>query len=81
VREGRPHIVDRILDGDVHLVMNTTSGTQAIKDSFDIRRTALMKGIPYYTTLSAARALVDALAQLRAGKLGVRSIQEYQQEQ
>jgi hypothetical protein len=40
-----------------------------------------MKGIPYYTTLSAARALVDALAQLRAGKLGVRSIQEYQQEQ
>jgi carbamoyl-phosphate synthase large subunit len=80
VREGHPHIVDRILDGDVHLVMNTTSGAQAIKDSFPIRRTALMKGIPYYTTLSAARAVVGALAQLRAGKLGVRSIQEYQRD-
>jgi carbamoyl-phosphate synthase large subunit len=36
-----------------------------------------MKGVPYYTTLSAARALVGALAQLRAGKMGVRSLQEY----
>jgi carbamoyl-phosphate synthase large subunit len=80
VREGHPHIVDRILDGDVQMLMNTTSGAQAIKDSFPIRRTALMKGIPYYTTLSAARAVVGALAQLRAGKLGVRSIQEYQRD-
>jgi carbamoyl-phosphate synthase large subunit len=78
VREGRPHIVDRLLDGAVQLVINTTSGAQAIKDSFPIRRTALMKGVPYYTTLSAARALVGALAQLRAGKMGVRSLQEYQ---
>jgi carbamoyl-phosphate synthase large subunit len=78
VREGRPHCVDRILDGDIQLVINTTSGTQAIKDSFPIRRTALVKGVPYYTTLSAARALVGALAQLRAGKMGVRSLQEYQ---
>jgi carbamoyl-phosphate synthase large subunit len=78
VREGRPHIVDRLLDGAIHLVINTTSGAQAIKDSFDIRRTALVKGVPYYTTLSAAKALVGALAQLRAGKLAVRTLQEYQ---
>jgi carbamoyl-phosphate synthase large subunit len=78
VREGRPHIVDRILDGDVQLVINTTSGAQAIKDSFPIRRNALVRGIPYYTTISAARALVGALAQLRTGKLDVRSLQEYQ---
>src|SRR4029077_599192 len=64
VREGRPHIVDRILDGDIHLVINTTSGAQAIKDSFPIRRTALVKGVPYYTTLSGGRAAVGALAQL-----------------
>ena len=80
VREGRPHCVDRMLDGDVHLVMNTTAGAQAIKDSFDIRRTALVRGIPYYTTLSAARAAVGAIAELRSGRMDVRSLQEYQQE-
>jgi carbamoyl-phosphate synthase large subunit len=80
VREGRPHCVDRMLDGDVHLVMNTTAGVKAIKDSFDIRRTALVRGIPYYTTLSAARAAVGAIAELRSGRMDVRSLQEYQQE-
>ncbi len=78
MREGRPHIVDRILDGDIQVVMNTTHGAQAIKDSFPIRRTALMRGIPYYTTLSAARAAVAALGELRAGRMSVRSLQEYQ---
>ena len=69
VREGRPHCVDQILDGDIQLVINTTSGAEAIKDSFPIRRNALLKGIPYYTTLSAARAAVGAIAELRAGKI------------
>jgi carbamoyl-phosphate synthase large subunit len=78
VREGRPHIVDKILDGGIQLVINTTQGAQAIKDSFPIRRNALLKGVPYYTTLSAARAAVGAIAALRAGKLDVRSLQEYQ---
>jgi carbamoyl-phosphate synthase large subunit len=81
VREGRPNCVDRMLDGDVHLVMNTTSGAQAIKDSFDIRRTALVRGIPYYTTLSAAKAAVGAIAELRSGRVEVRSLQEYQRDQ
>ena len=80
VREGRPHCVDRMLDGDVHLVVNTTAGVQAIKDSFDIRRTSLVRGIPYYTTLSAAKAAVGAIAELRSGRVDVRSLQEYQQE-
>jgi carbamoyl-phosphate synthase large subunit len=79
VREGRPHSVDKILDGGIQLVINTTSGAAAIKDSFSIRRNTLLKGIPYYTTLSAARAAVGAIAQLRAGKMRVRSLQEYQQ--
>jgi carbamoyl-phosphate synthase large subunit len=78
VREGRPHCVDRILDGDIQLVINTTAGAEAIKDSFPIRRTALVRGIPYYTTLSAARAAVGAIAELRSGRMGVRSLQEYQ---
>jgi carbamoyl-phosphate synthase large subunit len=78
VREGRPHCVDRILDGGIHLVINTTSGPAAIQDSFPIRRNALLRGIPYYTTLSAASAAVGAIAELRAGKMTVRSLQEYQ---
>jgi carbamoyl-phosphate synthase large subunit len=80
VREGRPHCVDRILDGGIHLVINTTAGAEAIKDSFPIRRNALLKWIPYYTTMSAARAAVGAIAELRAGKMRVRSLQEYQAE-
>jgi carbamoyl-phosphate synthase large subunit len=79
IREGRPHCVDRILDGDIQVVVNTTAGAQAIKDSFPIRRTALVRGIPYYTTLSAARAAVAALGELQAGRMGVRSLQEYQE--
>ena len=51
VREGRPHIVDRMLSGAVQLVFNTTEGSQAIADSFSLRRTALTNGIPYYTTV------------------------------
>ena len=77
VQEGRPSIVDRIKDGDVHFVVNTTAGKQEIADSYSIRRETLMKGLPYSTTLTAARAAVGAMEAARQGKLGVRSIQEY----
>jgi carbamoyl-phosphate synthase large subunit len=80
VSEGRPHCVDRLLDGDIVMVINTTSGGEAIKDSFSIRRTALMRGLPYCTTISGARATVGAIATLSAGALGVCSLQEFQQE-
>ena len=78
VREGRPHCVDRMLDGDIHLVINTTQGAEAIRDSFSIRRTALMRGLPYFTTLSGARAAVGAIGKLKAGALTVCSLQEFQ---
>jgi carbamoyl-phosphate synthase large subunit len=61
-------------------VINTTQGTQAIRDSYAIRRTALIAGVPYFTTLSAALALVDALeARAQMGTLPprVRSLQEW----
>jgi carbamoyl-phosphate synthase large subunit len=77
VSEGRPHCVDRMLDGEVHLVVNTTAGTASIRDSFSLRRTALMRGLPYYTTMSAARAAALAIARLRSGTISVCSIQEY----
>jgi carbamoyl-phosphate synthase large subunit len=77
VQEGRPSIVDRIIDGDVHFVVNTTAGKQEIADSYSIRRETLMKGLPYVTTLTGARAAVGAMEAARRGKPTVRSIQEY----
>jgi carbamoyl-phosphate synthase large subunit len=61
ITEDKPHVVDMIERKEISLVINTTEGAQATKDSFSIRRTALMKGITYSTTISGARALVDAI--------------------
>jgi carbamoyl-phosphate synthase large subunit len=78
VREGRPHCVDRMMDGDVHLVVNTTEGADSVRDSFSLRRTALMRGLAYFTTMSAARAAAVAIQRLQAGDMSVRSLQEFQ---
>jgi carbamoyl-phosphate synthase large subunit len=77
VQEGRPSIVDRIKDGDVHFVVNTTAGKREIADSYSIRRETLMKQLPYFTTLTGARAAVGAMEALAQGPVTVRPIQEY----
>jgi carbamoyl-phosphate synthase large subunit len=77
VLEGRPHVVDAMKNGQVQLVFNTTEGAQSYKDSFSIRRTALTQNIPYYTTMSGARASIQAIKALRAGALEVRALQSY----
>ncbi|MGH7014503.1 MAG: carbamoyl-phosphate synthase large subunit [Stellaceae bacterium] len=77
VLEGRPHVVDRMLSGDVQLVFNTTEGAREIADSFTLRRTALAYGIPYYTTVAGARAAVEAITALKAGGLDVATLQSY----
>ncbi|HVB16728.1 MAG TPA: carbamoyl-phosphate synthase large subunit, partial [Stellaceae bacterium] len=77
VQEGRPDIVDEMRSGRVQLVFNTTEGTQAIADSFSLRRTALTHGIPYYTTVAGARAAVQAIGALREGCLEVTPLQAY----
>ncbi len=78
VYEGqRPHIVDRMKSGDVHLVFNTTEGAKALKDSASIRRTALLQKIPYYTTIAGAVAAVAGIAAVRGGTLEVRPLQSY----
>ena len=61
VLEGRPHIVDMLKNGEIDMIVNTTEGSQAIADSYEIRRTALQHGIPYFTTVAGARALVEAI--------------------
>jgi carbamoyl-phosphate synthase large subunit len=77
VLEGRPHIVDVMKNRDVHLVFNTTEGAKALEDSRDIRRTALLNHIPYYTTLSGAIAVTRAIKALKAGSLKVAPLQSY----
>jgi carbamoyl-phosphate synthase large subunit len=77
VLEGRPHIVDSMLSGEVQLVFNTVEGAQATEDSFSLRRTALTNNICYYTTVSGARAAVRAIQRLRSGRLEVAPLQSY----
>ena len=77
VLEGRPHIVDAMKNGDVALVFNTTEGAKALADSKDIRRTALLHHIPYYTTLAGAVAVTRAIKALKAGTLKVAPLQSY----
>ena len=64
VREGRPHIVDMIKNDEINLIVNTTEGKQAIRESRSIRREAVHKRVTYYTTVAAARATCDALDHL-----------------
>ena len=77
VREGSPHVVDMLQDGKVCMVINTPEGTGPWLDSRSIRVTATELDIPLFTTLAAAQAAVNAIAQLRQGAVcGVLSIQE-----
>ena len=77
VAQGRPHIVDRIKDGGVSFICNTTEGVQSMKDSQSIRVAALYGKIPYFTTAAASAAAVKAIAAARARPLEVRSLQSY----
>jgi carbamoyl-phosphate synthase large subunit len=77
VLEGRPHIVDAMKNGGVQLVFNTTEGKQSLVDSFEIRRTALMGKIPYFTTAAGALAAAQAIVATAEGPLEVRPLQSY----
>ncbi len=75
VYEGRPNIVDRLKNGDIQLVMNTTDGTQAVSDSREIRAVALYDRIPYFTTAAASIAAVAAMLSRSEGEIQVRPLQ------
>lgn len=77
VLEGRPHIVDAIVNGEVQLVFNTTEGPRALADSASLRRAALLHKVPYYTTLSGAVAAAQGITGYLGGDLQVRSLQSY----
>ncbi|WP_271438787.1 carbamoyl-phosphate synthase large subunit [Pontixanthobacter luteolus] len=77
VAEGQPHIVDRMIDGEIALVFNTTEGWQSLIDSKSIRATALEMKIPYYTTAAASLATAEAIRAVKPSALEVRSLQDY----
>jgi carbamoyl-phosphate synthase large subunit len=77
VREGRPHIIDRVKSREIALLINTPEGRETTGDSHSIRHVALDYSIPYTTTMAAARATLDAIRALKRGKLEVKSLQEY----
>ncbi len=77
VLEGRPHIVDAIKNDGVQLIFNTTEGAQSITDSYELRRTALLHNIPYYTTTRGAISAMEAIKVLKSSSLEVKPLQSY----
>jgi len=77
--EGRPSVVDHIINGEIDLLINTPLGGRSFDDERRLRQAAISHGVPVLTTLSAARAAARAIAARRAGPLGVKSLQEHWQ--
>ncbi len=77
VHEGRPNPIDLVVSGDVQLLINTPLGKLTQRDDYQIRRAALLRRVPYMTTMSAASAACDAVLAMRSRKTTVRSVQEW----
>ncbi len=77
ISQGRPHILDKLQDGEVTWIVNTSFGRRTTEDSYLIRRAALDLHIPYTTTASGAAAMVMALRELKENTIGVNPVQYY----
>jgi len=77
INEGRPHVGDRILNKEIHLVINTPLGRESFFDDRTVRRIAMLHGVPCITTLTGGAAAIAAIRALRDHGLDVRSLQEY----
>jgi carbamoyl-phosphate synthase large subunit len=75
--EGRPNVVDSIINKKIDLIINTTVGKTSLVDSFSIRRAALDKQVPYVTTIRGATAVVKAIEAMKNKKIDVKPIQAY----
>jgi carbamoyl-phosphate synthase large subunit len=80
VSQGRPNVIDAIINKQIHLIINTPSGKRGRAEGYMIRRAAVDYGIPYITTLSGAYAAVRAIEAIKEKKMTVKSIQEYHEE-
>ena len=77
VSQGSPHVVEELMNDKVDILINTTEGRKSINDSSGIRRTALMKSLPYFLTVSGARAAINSIKELRNNELEVNPITEF----
>jgi len=80
VNEGSPHVVDALRAHQVDLVINTTVGAREVKDSYSLRRQALLANVPYFTTIAVAQAGLSAI-ESAATEIRVRSLQEWNREE
>jgi carbamoyl-phosphate synthase large subunit len=78
VHEGRPNVVDAMINREIQLVVNTPIGKDSTIDDGYIRRAAVRYQVPCITTLTGALAAAEGIAALRERSLGVRSLQEFQ---
>ena len=77
IREGRPNVLDRVGNGEIHFIINTPSGKIPREDEVRIRNAALRRKIPIMTTVRAASASANGIRSLQKNKVTVRSLQEY----
>lgn len=81
VSDGSPHIVDKIREDEVDLIINTpTSGKKPKRDGYKIRRAAVDLKVPYITNIQAAKAATDAIEAINKGEIITKSINEYQEQ-
>jgi carbamoyl-phosphate synthase large subunit len=77
VNEGRPHVVDHIKNGEIHLVVNTSAlGVHEVGAAYELRRATLMRNLCYFTTIASARAGVQAISEMKKINLGTHCLQE-----
>ncbi len=77
ISQGRPHILDKVRNGEVQWIINTSSGSRTTEDSYTIRRAALDYHIPYTTTITGATFMADAVSALAKRNISVKSVQEF----
>lgn len=77
ISQGRPHILDKLKDGQVQWIINTSSGSRTTEDSYSIRRAALDYHIPYTTTITGAFSMAQAIATLAKQEISVKTVQEF----
>jgi len=77
VYEGRPNAADLVINGQIQLMINTVSGKKTVQDSSQLRQTTLLYGVPYTTTVAGARAMAQAIKEMKGHGLSVKSLQEH----
>jgi len=77
ISEGRPHVIDFMINNQVQMVINTTTGIETTPDEYQIRSNALIRDLPLLTTIAAARAAAEGIASLISGKPVIQALQDY----